>query len=284
MFAMRTFKHPETIKGVVQVPMDVIQNQEGLAYYDSGSGPALLFLHSFGHSRQMWFPQLHFFRDRGFRVIAPDIPGHGTSPFLKKGHTIENIARSYVELLSNLKIDTASLIGISFGGYVALEMYKQSPNTVGKMVLSNTKAEADTDEIKERRRNQIQTIKNESLEVFVERGAEKRLSPQTCRYRPWVVDLVKILNLSLSAEANTETLEAMIRKPDHRDILEAIKVPALVIKGGEDKFIPPNSAEILNELIPNSRLETLQDVGHVSNLEAPDRYNQLVMDFLAQAA
>ena len=63
-----------------------------IAYYDSGAGRPLVLLHSFGHNKNMWFPQLTYFLERGFRVVAPDMPGHGDSTFDPAHHSVDQIA------------------------------------------------------------------------------------------------------------------------------------------------------------------------------------------------
>src|SRR5205814_620728 len=122
-----------------------------IAYYDSGGGMPLVFLHSFGHNKTMWFPQLTYFLERGYRVLAPDMPGHGESTFDPEHHTVDRIAQSYLELLGALGVHRMILVGISMGGYVALRMWARNADSIAALVLSNTKAESDSDEIVRRR-------------------------------------------------------------------------------------------------------------------------------------
>lgn len=252
-----------------------------IALYDSGSGRPVVFLHSFGHNKNMWFPQLNCFRERGFRVIAPDMPGHGDSPFDPERHSVGAIARSYHELLDHLDLRQAVLCGISMGGYVALRMWAQRPDRIGALVLSNTKAEADSEEIRARRRTQIESIRTHGLAAFIENGAPKRLSPRTLSERPWVLDSIKMMNFTVSADANCATLEAMARKEDDTSALATITVPTLVTTGSDDAFIPKTAAGVLAAGIAGSRTHVIQDTGHVSSLENPTEYNRVLDEFLA---
>src|SRR5918996_3679898 len=118
-----------------------------IAYYDSGAGTPIVFLHSFGHNKTLWFPQLTHFLERGYRVVAPDMPGHGDSTFDRSHHTVDGIAQSYVQLFDKLGLTRVILVGISMGGYVALRMWARKPDVIAGLVLSNTKAESDSDEI-----------------------------------------------------------------------------------------------------------------------------------------
>ncbi|NIN33957.1 MAG: hypothetical protein GTO60_02105, partial [Gammaproteobacteria bacterium] len=100
-----------------------------------------------------------------------------------------------------------------------LRMWARKPELISALVMICTKAEADTEEIKGRRRAQIENIQKNGLENFVETGAPKRLSPNTLEQRPWVLDWIKMMNYTVSAEANAATLEAMAIKEDDTDTL-----------------------------------------------------------------
>lgn len=254
-----------------------------ISYHDSGSGTPILFLHSFGHNKNLWFPQLTHFLERGFRVLAPDMPGHGESSYDPARHEVDQIAQAYIELLDSLDIGKTILAGISMGGYIALRMWARRPNRIAAMVLSNTKAEKDSDEIVARRRAQIANIHESGLEHFVTTGAPKRLSPVTLKRRPWVLDTIKLLNYTVPAEVNAATLEAMARKEDDTKVLPTIDVPVLVTAGGDDIFIPKDSPGNLHQGIKGSKFHEIAGTGHVSSLEAPTEYNRVMEEFLRGA-
>lgn len=251
-----------------------------ISYHDSGSGSPILFLHSFGHNKNLWFPQLTHFLERGFRVLAPDMPGHGGSSFDPARHGVDQMAQCYIELLDALHIRKTILAGISMGGYIALRMWARRPDLIAGMILSNTKAEKDSDEIVARRRAQIESIKTNGLEHFVTTGAPKRLSPVTLERRPWVLDTIKLLNYTVPAEVNAATLEAMAVKEDDRKVLPTIDVPVLVMAGSDDIFIPKDSPGNLHKGIKGSRFHEIAGTGHVSSLEAPTEYNRVMEEFL----
>ena len=240
-----------------------------------------MFLHSFGHNKALWFPQLTHFLERRYRVVAPDMPGHGDSTFDPEHHTVDRIAQSYLELFSRLDLQRVILVGISMGGYIALHMWAMKPELIAGLVLSNTKAESDSDEIVARRRAQIANIKQHGLAEFIHTGAPRRLSPKTLEDRPWVLDSIKMMNFTVTAEANIATLEAMAAKGDDTATLATINVPTLITSGSDDIFIPKTSAGALKDGIRNSQLHVIQDTGHVSNLESPTHYNRVLDDFLA---
>lgn len=260
-----------------------LSNGITLSYHDSGAGTPILFLHSFGHNKSLWFPQLTHFLGRRFRVLAPDMPGHGESSFDPAIHTVDRMAQGYIELLDALGIGKAIVAGISMGGYIALRMWARRPGLISAMVLSNTKAERDSDEIVARRRAQIANIHENGLESFISTGAPKRLSPLTLQRSPWVLDIIKLLNRTVPAEVNAATLEAMAMKEDDTRVLPTIDVPVLVIAGSDDIFIPRDSPGNLHKGIRGSRFHEIADTGHVSSLEAPTEFNRIVEEFLLSA-
>jgi pimeloyl-ACP methyl ester carboxylesterase len=251
-----------------------------IAYHDCGAGKPMVFLHSFGHNRNLWFPQLMHFSERGCRVIAPDLPGHGDSSFDPGNHTVDLIARHYIELLDTIGIDKVVVTGISIGGYIALRMWAHRPDLFSALVMCCSKAEADTARIKERRRAQIESIRTNGLENFVENGAPNRVSPKTARERPWVVDWIKMMNYTVSAEANAATLEAMAIREDDTPILATIDIPALILSGSDDIFIPEESPSNLEKGIRDSVHYVIQDAGHVASLERPTEVNRHIENFL----
>ena len=254
-----------------------------ISYHDSGSGTPILFLHSFGHNKNLWFPQLTHFLEKGFRVLAPDMPGHGDSSYDPARHGVDQMAQCYIELLDSLGIRKAVLAGISMGGYIALRMWARRPDLIAAMILSNTKAEKDSEEIIGRRRAQIESIHKNGLEHFVTTGAPRRLSPVTLERRPWVLDTIKLLNFTVPAKVNAATLDAMARKEDDTKVLPTISVPVLVTAGSDDIFIPRESPGNLHKGIEGSRFHEIAGTGHVSSLEAPTEYNRVMEDFLRAA-
>ncbi len=251
-----------------------------VSYHDSGSGTPILFLHSFGHNKNLWFPQLTHFCELGYRVIAPDMPGHGESSFHPDDHTVDRIGRAYIEFLEALNVEKCIVAGISIGGYIALRMWAHASERISALVMICSKAEADSEEIKQRRRMQIENIRENGLANFIETGGPKRVAPATVENRPWVVDWIKMMNYTVSAEANAATLEAMAVKADDTPTLAGIDVPALILSGSHDIFIPKESPYNLEKGIADSVHHVIQDAGHVASLENPTEVNRHLEAFL----
>ncbi|AKA49204.1 hypothetical protein IX51_08925 [uncultured archaeon] len=250
-----------------------------ISYYDSGNGNALLFLHSFDQSKLMWSEQLSYFRSKGYRVIAMDLRGHGQSGFKRENHNIDQFARDAISLLKHLGVDKVCIIGASLGGYVALRIWKQDSSLVSGLVLSGTKADPDSEDIKERRRSQIRFIEENGLGKFVE-NTSRRLAEKTREDRPWVMDCMKLLSLDITEDAVKETLQAMIDKPDDIELLTTINVPTLIMVGREDAFTPLPLSEKMNAEIKGSELKIFENAAHFCSYDIPELYSETISGFL----
>ena len=105
-------------------------------------------------------------------------------------------------------------------------------------------------------------------------------APVVVEERPWVVDWIKMMNFTVSADANAATLEAMAIKEDDTATLATINVPALILSGSHDIFIPKESPHNLTEGIANSEHHVIEDAGHVASLENPTQVNRHMEQFL----
>ena len=110
-----------------------------LNFLESGRGEPVLLIHGLGSSSAQWAPQIATL-EKAFRVIAPDLPGCGSSAALRDGYSIEKMAASLWSLLDRLTVRCVSIIGFSLGGAVALEMALQRPEAARKLVLINSLA------------------------------------------------------------------------------------------------------------------------------------------------
>ena len=121
-----------------------------LAYDDRGNGRAIVFLHGHPFSRAMWAAQLEALSDE-FRVVAPDLPGYGESAPVAATLPMRGFADSVVELLDALSVARATIVGLSMGGLVAMELGLAHPDRGDGLVLAATTAAALTEEEAARR-------------------------------------------------------------------------------------------------------------------------------------
>jgi 3-oxoadipate enol-lactonase len=166
---------------------------------------------------------------------------------------------------------------------VAFECLRRFPQRVSALVLANTRPDADADEARKSRYEAARRVSEEGVEVLVELQMERLLSERTRRERPEVVSQVRTMILQSTPGGAVAALGAMRERVDSTPLLSEITVPTLVIGGEEDTISSPEVMAAMAEKIPGARHEVLAGAGHLSNLEAPDRFNAAVGGFLSGA-
>jgi 3-oxoadipate enol-lactonase len=250
-----------------------------LGYDEAGAGSAVLFLHGFPFNRSLWREQVEILAPH-FRVIAPDLRGHGQTSVTEGLVTMEAMAQDVIALLDALEISEAAVCGLSMGGYVALALYRLVPSRVSALVLADTRAVADTEEGKQNRELQAQRALQEGMAPIADAMLPKLVGPLTVAKRPDVVARVREMILKTDPTGAAAAQRGMAQRPDQTDLLSHINVPTLIIVGENDQLTPLAESEKMHRLIDGSRLEIIEGAGHVSNLEQAEAFNRVLADFL----
>jgi pimeloyl-ACP methyl ester carboxylesterase len=250
-----------------------------MAYTDAGSGPAVLLLHGYPFNRSMWREQVNFLGAK-YRVIAPDLRGHGETSATQESATMEEMAQDVAALLDELEIKRITLGGLSMGGYVALAFYRRFQFRVRALLLADTRAQADTPEARLGREQQAEKILKEGMGSITDDFLKKVLTPATLSEKPETVERVREMILATRTQGAAAALRGMASRRDQTDFLAEIIAPALIIVGSEDRLTPPADAELLHREIRGSRLEIIEGASHLSNLERPAEFNRALKDFL----
>ena len=250
-----------------------------LTYTDAGRGPAVVFLHGFPFDRSMWRGQVERL-SADFRVIAPDLRGHGESTLTSEPSTMEVLAEDVAALLDELNVPRAVVCGLSMGGYVALALYRAHPSRVRALVLADTRSKADTEDARRTREENARRALAEGMSPIVDSMLPKLLSESTRENEPEVVARVREMMSGVSPEGAAAALRGMALRRDQTDLLASIDVPALVVVGSEDAVTPPSEAEAMHALIEGSRLRVIEGAGHVSNVERPEEFDRALAEFL----
>jgi 3-oxoadipate enol-lactonase len=241
----------------------------------------VVFLHAFPLQAAMWDNALSTL-PAGWRGVAPDFRGFGETPLVSASHRMSDLAGDVVDLLDHLEVTQAIVAACSMGGYVAFELWKAAPTYVSGLILASTRAGADSEDGKAARRKMMDLVMAEGVEAVAAQMIPKLLGATTQRERPDVATHTRALILQNSREGVRAAVEAMMERRDFTQSLGAMKVPALIVAGTEDTLIPPAAADEMQKAMPSARAEILQAVGHLPNLEAPDRFNDLLAQYLQQ--
>lgn len=260
--------------------MTICVDGHEITYDDRGNGLPVIFVHGFPHDRALWAQQLDGLAGHG-RCIAPDLRGFGGSgrrgPF-----SMDQYADDIACLMDHLELPQAVLAGVSMGGYVALAFWRRHPDRVRALILSDTRAGADDDAGRAKRRELIALANEVGPRAVAARMLDGMVGRSTRERSPEVVVELQRLMDRAPVEGVVGALEAMMQRPDSTPDLATITVPTLIITGDEDVTIPPRESRALHEAIAGSQLEILTGTGHVPNVERPAAFNHVVGEFISR--
>ena len=242
---------------------------------DSGTGFPLVLVHGFLGSSSMWTPQKEFL-SKYFRVISPALPGFGESSKIKSLESINDMAKTVLELLIKKNIDKFNLMGHSMGGMIVQEMTKISGEKINKLICYSTGPIGDIPGRFESIDLSRKKLKQDGIEKTANRISKK-----------WFIEGDKAKYFYLCDNANKATSEeaadnALLALKNWRGLenLKNIKNETLIIWGDKDTAYNFNQVDVLNKNIPNSKIEVFKGCSHNVHLENPEKFNEIVKNFL----
>jgi len=245
-----------------------------------GGGPTVVMLHGIGGGHLSFAPQVETLASSGYRAVAWDMPGYGRSAPIEP-YNFKGLAQSCITLIEALKCGDVVLVGHSMGGMVAQEVMARRPELVSKLVLCGTSpsfGKPDGDWQRDfiaQRTAPLDAGKSmaELAEVLVPQMVGPGSLPEGVRLATHCMSLVP-------ASTYRRALEALVTF-DRRANLPRIAVPTLVVAGEHDRNAPPAVMKKMADAIPRSTYLEMGGVGHLQNLEAPDDFDGLLLNFLA---
>ncbi|MBW8064741.1 MAG: alpha/beta fold hydrolase [Nitrospira sp.] len=263
--------------------MDAQINGLTLAYTDEGKGTPVVFVHGFPLNRNMWAPQVQAL-SRQHRVITVDLRGHGESDAPLWRYTMEQFADDLTGVLDHLSIQQAVMAGLSMGGYILFAFYRKYATRVNALILSDTRAQPDTDEGRAGRFNMAQSAYTQGSGAIADVMLSKLLCPASLHTRPELVQQVRGMITAMTLGGMAGDLMGMADRPDSVPLLSTIACPTLIIVGELDLATPPLDARLMSEQIPGAQLKIIPGAAHLPNLEQPEAFNDAVRSFLASIA
>ena len=246
---------------------------------ERGSTDVIVWLHAFPLSAPMWAPQLAATRP-GWRAVAPDLAGFGGSADHAGTPSIDDFARDVAALLDHLAIPSAVIGGLSMGGYAALAFHRIATARVRALVLADTRSAADTAEGRTARETMRGVVASRGPRGVADEMLPRLLGATTQRTHPGVAVAVRAMIQTNAAEGIDRAIQRLRDRPDATAQLAQIAVPTLVVVGEEDAITPVDDARALARGIAHASLTILPGAGHLSNLETPDAFNQVVNSWL----
>ena len=239
----------------------------------SGNAAPIVFLHGVGSDKSVWAPQLaHFGATR--RAVAFDYPGYGESDPAAAGATRDDFAAAILAAMDALGIGRAHVCGLSLGGVIAIAMSAAAPQRCASLILADSFAvHPEGQAIYER-----SIAASADMRALAEGRADALLAqPADAAVRSEVIETMARIDpaaFCIGAQA--------VWLADQRDRVAAIGTPTLIICGTEDRITPPALSEELASIIPGARCKRIEHAGHLTNLECPAEFNDLVGAFLSR--
>ena len=252
-----------------------------LACEVTGTGPALLLLHAFPLGLSMWEPQAAALA-ASHQVIRFDCRGFGGSPPGDGLLTMERIADDAAGVLDRLGLASAIVGGVSMGGYAALAMVRRHPERIRALVLADTRAGADSPEARANRAAQAEKVRRDGASAIADAVIPKLLGATSHRERPELVARVRRTIEANPPRGIADALAGLAARADSTPTLREIRVPTLVVCGDEDVLTPLSESEGLVRGIAGSRLEVVPAAGHLSSVENPERFNEVLGKFFTE--
>jgi pimeloyl-ACP methyl ester carboxylesterase len=248
-----------------------------IAYDRAGAGAPIVFAHGGAGDAREWTFQAPLADE--FDLVTWDEPGNGRSGDLSPGWGLGDSADALAGLIEALGLGRAHIGGLSWGGVVALELYRRRPELVASLILADTYA------------GWKGSFPSEEVATRVA-GFERSLAAPPQSREGWVPGLFKIdplppriaeLQAKIDADVRVETMRALIAavaETDLSGLLPTIAVPVLLIWGADDVRSPLETVgRQFERAIPGAELVVIPNCGHMSSIERPDEFNRAVREF-----
>jgi pimeloyl-ACP methyl ester carboxylesterase len=183
-------------------------------------------------------------------------------------------------LLDALRIERATIGGLSMGGYVTFALFRKAPERFTGLILANTRAAADSEDGRAARERMSALVREQGASAVADQMLPKLLGTTSRTSRPALAALVRAMIEGNSVEGIDGAIRAMKARADSTPLLAAMNRPALVVTGEEDSLIPASESADMQRLLPRAQLAILPGAGHLSSLEAPDGFNAALDTFL----
>jgi 3-oxoadipate enol-lactonase len=250
-----------------------------IAYQILGDGPPVILLHPFPANHEFWPPVAEALTSR-YRLVLPDLRGHGESGVGEGPATMEKHAADIARVMDEAKAGRAPLIGVSIGGYVIFEFWRRYAARAAALVLCNTKAQADSEEGRAGRLQAAADVLQRGTEPFFESMVPKLIGKTTRETRPDLVEGALHMMRKMSPEDVAMVQRGMAERPDSVPTLKTVTVPTLLITGDEDVLTGPPEAELMRQNIAGSQMKVIPRAGHYSPWEHPQQVGLLLRQFL----
>ena len=246
---------------------------------EQGRGPAIILLHGFCGSSKYWSSLTPLLSEQ-YRVIVPDLRGHGKSDAPVGAYTIEQMADDILDLANTLELSKFVLLGHSLGGYITLSFAQRYADRLHGFGLIHSTGYPDTEEGKQKRVATVQSLQAGGIVPMVDKLIPKLFATSHIDEHVKQVSKAKEIGYLTPPQGAAGAALAMRERPDRTAVLAATALPLLLIAGEQDGIVTSDKTFTVNG--PNVTQVTLTDVGHMSMMESPERLADAVASYMHQ--
>ncbi|MBI1740561.1 MAG: alpha/beta fold hydrolase [Acidobacteriales bacterium] len=250
-----------------------------IAYEVTGTGSPVVLLHPFPAHHEFWNPIVPALSSR-YRLILPDLRGHGDSEIGEGPAFMEKHARDLARVLDAAGIGKAAFVGASIGGYILFEFWRRFRARVTALALCDTRPQADTAEARSNRLKVAADVLEQGTEPFIESMIPKLMGRTTIGTRPDLVEGARRMMRKMSPQDISHVQRGMADRPDSVADLKTINVPTLIAIGDEDILSTPADGELMRQQIAGSQLKIIPKAGHYAPWEQPEALGVVLRQFL----
>jgi len=260
--------------------MERVGSGDAEMFYDvAGSGRPIVLLHPTPADHEFFLPLSQFLAPR-YRLIMPDLRGHGKSGIGDGPATMQKHAMDVARVMNAAGVERAPLLGVSIGGRVIFEFWRRFRERVSAFILCNTEAQADSPEARHNRFRIAEDVLHGGTDPFFESMVPKLLGETTRKLRPDLVEGALRMMRRMSPEDVAGVQRGMAEWPDSIPTLKTIDVPTLIITGDEDVLTGIPAAEVMKQNIAGSQIKVVAKAGHFLPWEQPEEVGKMVRNFL----
>ena len=232
-------------------------------YKTLGKGPAIILLHGFLESSTMWQPLLPQLAEDHF-VVAIDLPGHGQSGVLADIHSMELMAEAVNEIMAHLRLDTATFVGHSMGGYVVLAFLELFPEKVERLMLLNSTPAADSDERKNNRNRALKVV-DQNPQAYISMAIGNLFTQKSHEIFPKEIENLKKEAFSFPVDGIKAAIKGMRDRKDRTEVLKNFTKSKYMLLSQADPILSVSETKSLAERVKAS--VKIIEGGHMSTIE-----------------
>ena len=253
-----------------------------LFYTTMGDGPCVMLLHPTPVDHRFWLSVADLLAPR-YRLILPDLRGHGQSEAGEGPITIEKLAADAVQLLDHLGIYRAMFAGCSIGGYSLYEIWRTFPSRVEALAFCCSKPQPDDDAARSKRAENIDMIEKSGAAAFIDATLQAVIGPTAHRRWPNKVTEAREMMLAVPPANLVAVQQGLAARPDSVATARTLRIPCCVLAAGEDPGSTPADMHLLAEQIRNggygAEYHEIPDAGHFAPFEQPELVGRILRRF-----